>query len=35
MRGKTLEEIRELAKAGEKTAQTAKKLLTDKRFNKE
>lgn len=35
MRGKTMEEITELARKGNRTAQTAKKLLTDKRFDKE
>jgi hypothetical protein len=35
MRDKTRAEIDALAKAGDKAAKTAKKLLTDKRFNKE
>jgi hypothetical protein len=34
MRGKTMEEITKLAKQGDKVAQTARKLLTDKRFDK-
>ena len=34
MRSRTLAEIRALAQKGNRTAQTAKKLLTDKRFNK-
>jgi RHS repeat-associated protein len=34
MRDKTLQEINDLAKQGNKAAQTAKKLLTDKRFQK-
>jgi hypothetical protein len=34
MRGKTMEEITKAAKAGDKAAQTARKLLTDKRFDK-
>lgn len=35
MLGKTMEEINKLAKGGDKIAQTARKLLTDGRFNKE
>lgn len=34
MYDKTLKEIEKLAKAGDKVAQKAKKLLTDKRFDK-
>ena len=35
MRGKTLDEIKKLAGQGDAAAKTAKKLLTDKRFNKD
>lgn len=35
LRGNTTEEINDLARQGDKAAQTARKLLTDKRFNKE
>ena len=35
MRGKTRSEIDELAKEGNRAARTARKLLTDKRFDKE
>ena len=35
MRDKTRRQIEELAKDGDRAARTAKKLLTDKRFNKE
>jgi hypothetical protein len=34
LRDRTLEEITELAKKGDKRAQSARKLLTDKRFQK-
>ena len=34
MLGRTMDEITKLAKAGDKAAQTARKLLTDSRFNK-
>ncbi|MBK6423774.1 MAG: hypothetical protein IPF77_16460 [Gemmatimonadetes bacterium] len=34
MLGKTMEEIERLAKAGDRAARTAKKLLTDSRFDK-
>jgi hypothetical protein len=35
MRNKTLTDINRLAKTGDRVAQTARKLLTDNRYNKE